>query len=53
MDLGEIMNIQDGLLENKAGSVFNEELTASGPPGAMRQQKLADLSLSRPQNKNE
>lgn len=53
MDLGEIMNIQDGLLENKAGSGFNEMLTASGPPGAIRQQKLADLSLSQPQNKNE
>lgn len=53
MDLGEIVNIQYGLLENKAGSAFNYELTAPGTPGAIKQRKLADLSLSQPQNKNE
>lgn len=46
MDLSEIMNIQDGLLENKADLLFNYEVTNSVAPNTMRRQKVQNSLLS-------
>lgn len=40
MDLSEIVDVQDGLLENEANFLFNDKLTSSVTPNAMRRQKV-------------
>lgn len=45
MDLSEIMNIQDGLLENNAYLLFNYEITVSVTASTIRRQKFYIFSL--------
>lgn len=47
MDLSKIMNIQDGLLQNKADSSFGYEPTSSATPNTMRRQKIQASLLSK------
>lgn len=45
MDLSEIVDVQDGLLENEANLLFNYKLTSSVTLNTMRGQKI-QTSLS-------